>query len=105
MYRIPGVLSAATAVRAPAAARIQPTRGPALQDHDRIAAGLNDMVVGRLLAVGLDLQAALGLMGDHPASAKICHARDELDQATLDIRDAIFDHLGSEPPARHDATP
>ena len=32
------------------------------------------------------LQAALGLLGDHPASAKIRHAVDEMDQAIRDIR-------------------
>ena len=45
------------------------------------AADLNDIVVRRLLAAGLHLQGALGLLGDHPASVKICPATDELDQA------------------------
>jgi hypothetical protein len=43
-------------------------------------------VVRRLLTAGEDLQAALGLLGDHPASAKIRHAVDEMDQAIRDIR-------------------
>jgi hypothetical protein len=64
------------------------------EDHERIAMGLNDIVVRRLFAAGLDLQTALGLIGDHPAASKICHAVDELDQATRDIRNTIF-----EPPA------
>ena len=111
MYRIPGVASAATATPAQAVPPVQPTRGPPpgnpqapedgsaaspataildlLEDHERIALGLNDVVVRRLFAAGLDLQAALGLMGDHPASGKICHAVDELDQAIRDIRDTI----------------
>jgi hypothetical protein len=111
MYRIPGVVSAATATPAQAVPPVQPTRGPPpgspealedggaaspattildlLEDHERIALGLNDVVVRRLFAAGLDLQAALGLMGDHPASGKICHAVDELDQAIRDIRDTI----------------
>ncbi len=50
---------------------------------------LNDIVIRRLTAAGLDLQDALGLLGDHPASGKIRHATEELDQAILDIRDAI----------------
>jgi hypothetical protein len=122
MYRIPGVVSAATATQAPAVPRVQPTRGPPpgspqaledsnaadpakaildlVEDHERIALGLNDVVVPRLLTVGLDLQAALVLMGDHPANGKICHAADELDQAIRDIRDTILDHLADDRPDR-----
>jgi hypothetical protein len=55
-----------------------------------------------LLTAGLDLQAALGLIGDHPASSKIRHAVDELDQAIRDIQDirnTIVDHpAGQQPP-------
>ena len=121
MYRIPGVVSAATTTPAPAEPRVQPTRGPPLgspqgpedgnttgpaealldlvEDRERIALGLNDAVVRRLFTVGLDLQAALGIMGDHPASDKICHAVDEVDQVIWDTRDAVFDHLaGGRPP-------
>jgi hypothetical protein len=122
MYWIPGVLSAATTTPAPAVPRVQPTRGPPpsspqapedgnatgpaedipcqLEDHERIALGLNDVVVRRLFTAGLDLRAALGLMGDHPASGKICHAVDALDQAIRDIRDTIFDHLTGDRPPR-----
>jgi signal transduction histidine kinase len=106
MYRIPGVLSAAT-TPAPGVPPVQPTRGPPpapedgsatgsaetipgqAEDRERIAVVLNDIVVGRLLAAGLDLQGALGLLGDHPASGRIRHATEELDQAIRDIRDAI----------------
>ena len=121
MYRIPGVVSAATTTPAPAEPRVQPTRGPPpgspatledgtatgpaeaivdlAEDHERIALGLNDAVVRRLFTAGLDLQAALGILGDHPASDKICHAVDEVDQAIRDTRDAVFDHLvGGRPP-------
>jgi hypothetical protein len=111
MYRIPGVLSTAT-TPAPTVPRVRPTRGPPpggpqapeggcatgpaetipgqADDRERIAAGLNDILVRRLSSAGLDLQAALGLMGEHPASVKIGHAADELDQAIRDIRDAAF---------------
>ena len=60
------------------------------EDHDRIARGLNDIVVHRLFAAGLDLQAALGLIGDHRGAGKIHHAISELDQAIRDLRDTIF---------------
>jgi hypothetical protein len=124
MYRIPGVVSAATATPAPAVPRVQPTRGPPpgnppapedgnapgpakarldlVEDHEPIASGLND-VVRQLFTAGLDLQAALRLTGDHPANSKIGHAMDELDQAIRDIRDirdTIFDHLAGDRPDR-----
>jgi hypothetical protein len=124
MYRIPGVLSAATTTPAPAGPRVRPTRGPPpgspqtaedgcatgpaeaipgqAEDSERI--GVNDVVVRRLFSAGLDLRAALGLMGDHPASGKICHAVDELDQAIRDIRDTIFDHPAGEGPPSDTST-
>ena len=114
MYRIPGVLSAATTKPAPAVPPVRPTpdlrpgspqapgdgcaTGPAeaipgqAEDRERIALGLNDVVVRRLLTAGQDLQAALGLMGNHPASGKVRHAVEEMDQAIRDIRDTISDH-------------
>jgi hypothetical protein len=48
-------------------------------------------VVGRIFAAGLDLQAVLGLIGDHRGTIQIRRAIDELDQAIHDIRDAVFD--------------
>jgi hypothetical protein len=89
MYRIPGVLSAATTKPAPAVPPAQPTPGlrQAPEDRERITRGLNDVVVRRLLTAGQDLQAALGLLGDHPASGKVRHAADEMDQAIRDIRE------------------
>ena len=120
MYRIPGVVSPATAARATADPEIRPP--PALppaspqvlqdgratgsaeaipgqaEDRERIALGLNDVVVRRLLTAGQDLQAPLVLMGDHPASGQIRHAADEMDQAIRDIRVAVFDHPAGEWP-------
>jgi hypothetical protein len=62
------------------------------EDHDRIAEGLNDVVVRRLFSAGLILEAALVLIGTHPAAHKVEHAIGELDQAIRDIRGAVFDH-------------
>ncbi len=123
MYRIPGAFSTAATTPAPAERRVEPTRGPPpgspqapggsaagpaeticalAEDHERIAQGLNDVVAGPLATAGLDLQAALGLIGDHPASSKISHAAAELDQAIQAIqavRDTIPDHpAGQQPP-------
>ena len=61
------------------------------EDHDRIAREMNDIVIHRIFAAGLDLQAALGLISDPRGTSKICHAIEELDQAIRDIRDTIFD--------------
>jgi hypothetical protein len=97
MYRIPGAYSRKSTTPARAVSQVQPIRGQA-EDRARIAAGLNDVVVRRLLTAGEDLQAALGLMGDHPANGKIRHAVDELDQAVRDIPDTIFDRPAGERP-------
>jgi hypothetical protein len=97
MYRIPGAYSRKSTTPVPAVRQVPP-RGQA-EDRERIAAGLNDVVVRRLRTAGQDLQAALGLMGDHPANSQIRHAADELDQAIRDIPDTIFDRpAGEQPP-------
>lgn len=62
--------------------------------RDQMTQALNDVVVRRLFAAGLDLEAVVGLIGDHRASGKICHAIDEMDGAIRDIRDTVF---GSRP--------
>jgi hypothetical protein len=59
-------------------------------DHDRIAQGLNDVVIHRIFAAGLDLEAALGVIGDRPGTSLIYHALDEMDQVIRDIRETIF---------------
>ncbi len=59
------------------------------EDHDRIAQGLNDVVIHRLFAAGIDLHAALGIVRDGRAADKIYHAIGELDQAIRDVRDTI----------------
>jgi hypothetical protein len=116
MYRVPGTFSTATTTSAPAVPGVQPTRGPpagsaqapgssatgpaevilALAEvHKRIALALNDVIARPLSTAGLDLQAALGLMGDHPASSKIRHAVEELDQAIQAIQamqNTVLDH-------------
>ena len=120
MYRIPGAFSATTTTPARAVPPAAPAPGlppgspqapeggsapgPAeaipgqAEDRERIALGLNDVVVRRLLSAGQDLRAALGLMGNHPANGKIRHAVDEMDQAIRDIPDTVFDHPAGERP-------
>jgi hypothetical protein len=56
---------------------------------------MNDVVVRQIFAAALDLQAGLGLIGDHRGASKIYHALDELDQA---IRNTIFDRSPPDSP-------
>lgn len=68
-----------------------------IEDRDQIAEGMNDVVVRRIYAAGLDLQAALGMLGEHKAGLTICHAIDELDLAIAAIRSTIFDRACAVP--------
>jgi signal transduction histidine kinase len=68
-----------------------------VQDRDRIAEGMNDLVVHRLFAAGLALETALGLMGGHPAAGKVQEAIGELDLAIRDVRNVVFDHQQLDP--------
>jgi len=67
------------------------------QDHDRIAEGMNDFVVHRLVSAGLCLEAALGLMGDHPGAGEVQEVIGELELAIADIRSGAFDHHQPDP--------
>ena len=84
-------------------ASIRPTRDPPpgragdwaeatvllVQDRDRIAGGINDLVVHRLFAAGLALETALGLIGGHPGAGKVREAIGELDLAIRDVRNTV----------------
>jgi hypothetical protein len=64
--------------------------------HDQMIRRMNDVVIRRIFAAGLDLQAARGLIGEDSAAdllaaSKICHATDELDQAIRDLRVILFE--------------
>jgi signal transduction histidine kinase len=63
-----------------------------VQDRDRIAEGMNDIVVTRLYSAGLSLETALGLMDDHPGAGQVQNALGKLDLAIQDFRSAVFDH-------------
>ena len=94
-------------------ASIRPTRDPPprragdwpeaalllVQDRDRIAAGMNHLVVRRLFAAGLALETAMGLMGGHPGAGKVHEAIGELDLAIRDVRNVVFDHRQPDPPS------
>ncbi len=61
------------------------------EDRERIAAGMNDLLVHRLFSAGLSLQAALGILGDHPAAGKVWDAVNDLDLALRGLRSILFD--------------
>ena len=64
------------------------------QDHDRIAQGLNDVVVPPDFRRGTGSPGRAGTDRRASRASKIWHAIDELDQAVKDIRDTIFDATG-----------
>jgi signal transduction histidine kinase len=101
------------AIPEPDEVSIRPTRDPPpgragdwadamlhqVQDRDRIAGDMNDLVVHRLFSAGLALQMALGLMGDHPGAGKVQDAVGELDLAIRDVRNVVFDLRQPDPPS------
>ena len=61
-----------------------------LQDRDRIARDLHDLVIQRLYATGMSLQGALPLITRPDAADRISSAVDALDETIREIRSAIF---------------
>jgi signal transduction histidine kinase len=111
MYTSSGVPFCSGAMPELDEASIRPTRDPPpgragdwaeaalllAQDRDRIAAGMNDLVMHRLFSAGLSLETALGLIGDHPGAGKVREAISELDLAIRDIRNVVFDRRQPDP--------
>ena len=64
-----------------------------VQDRDRIAGALNDVVINRIFSAGLALETALGLLDGHRGAAgKVREALGELELAIRDVRNVVFDH-------------
>ena len=61
-----------------------------LQDRDRIARDLHDLVIQRLYATGMSLQGAMPLMARPEAAERVSSAVDALDETIREIRSAIF---------------
>jgi hypothetical protein len=101
---------------APGRSGARPAVGSYSADSDReiIVRKMNDVVIRRIFAAGLDLQAALGLLGEdgtagretarghgtpgahqaaseRRAASRIWHAADELDHVIRDIRNILFE--------------
>jgi signal transduction histidine kinase len=62
-----------------------------LEDRERIARDLHDVVIQRLFATGLQLQTAAQLATRPDVGARINNAVDDLDTTIRDIRTAIFE--------------
>lgn len=62
-----------------------------LEDRERIARDLHDVVIQRLFATGLQLQTAARLAGKPEVGSRISAAVDDLDATIRDIRSAIFE--------------
>ena len=71
-----------------------------MQDRDRIAEALNDVVINRIFSAGLALETALELMDSERAAAgKVHEAIGELDMVIRDMRNVVFDHWQPDPPS------
>ena len=81
--------AAAQAGRAAGPAR--PSREPAAPSREPAAAGMNHLLVHRLFSAGLSLETALEMLGDHPASGRICDAVTDLDRGIRELRSFLFD--------------
>jgi signal transduction histidine kinase len=62
-----------------------------LEDRERIARELHDVVIQRLYAVGLNLQGSVRLSDDSRLAERLEGAIDDLDQTIRDIRSTIFE--------------
>src|SRR6202007_1746302 len=65
-----------------------------LEDRERIARDLHDVVIQRLFATGLQLQSTARLSRTPEVSDRISNAVDDLDTTIRDIRSAIFELRG-----------
>ncbi|MFI6483553.1 GAF domain-containing sensor histidine kinase [Nonomuraea sp. NPDC050663] len=61
-----------------------------LEDRDRIAKDLHDVVIQRLFAIAMTLMSAVRLVERPEASSRLQHAIDELDVTIRQIRSTIF---------------
>jgi signal transduction histidine kinase len=61
-----------------------------LEDRDRIARDLHDLVIQRLFATGLSLQGLEARLSDDTSRERVGRAVDDLDETVREIRRAIF---------------
>ncbi|MBO0821505.1 MAG: GAF domain-containing protein, partial [Nocardiopsaceae bacterium] len=61
-----------------------------LEDRDRIARDLHDLVIQRLYATGMSLEGAVPMAGRREVADRIRHAVDAMDDTIKDIRATIY---------------
>jgi signal transduction histidine kinase len=66
------------------------TRLALLEERERIARDLHDVVIQRLFAIGLTLEGASHSIAEPDAGRRVSRAIDELDQTIKEIRTTIF---------------
>lgn len=71
-----------------------------LEDRERIARDMHDVVIQRLFATGLGLQSASRVAAHPYVQKRLSEAVDELDLAIKDIRRMIFSRCTSPSPNR-----
>jgi len=62
-----------------------------LQDRERLARDMHDIVIQRLFAAGMGLQAVVGSITDAHVERRVSDTVDELDRTIADLRVAIFE--------------
>jgi signal transduction histidine kinase len=73
-----------------AASRAEAERLSVYQDRDRIARDLHDLVIQRLYATGMSLQAMTPMISRPEVAERVSRAVDAMDQTIKEIRGAIF---------------
>jgi signal transduction histidine kinase len=73
-----------------AASRAEAERLSVYQDRDRIARDLHDLVIQRLYATGMSLQATTPMISRPEAADRVSRAVDAMDQTIKEIRGTIF---------------
>jgi signal transduction histidine kinase len=73
-----------------AGAQADKRRLATLEDRDRIARDLHDVVIQRLFATGMTLQGGLRLVTDPQLESRLQQVVNEIDETIRDIRSTIF---------------
>jgi signal transduction histidine kinase len=73
-----------------AASRAEAERASVLEDRDRIARDLHDLVIQRLYATGMSLEGTMPMITRPEVASRITNAVDAMDATIKDIRATIF---------------
>jgi len=85
-----------------AATRREAERLSVLEDRDRIARDLHDLVIQRLYATGMSLEGTMSMITRPEVASRITNAVDAMDETIKDIRATIFALQNPDTPAGPD---